>query len=279
MNRSSIFYIVTDMEALSGVSSYEQCYNPHGSPEYEYGREQLTADTNAAIAGAFDAGASEVRVLDGHGHNQNKGFRRDRLDPRARIVWIASFEPVRFEAFDESVDGMLMIGQHAMVGTRGAFLDHTQCLPTTLYRYRINGVEYGELGQCALYAGDYGVPLIYLSGDIAACEETRRLFPWAVTTPTKRGLGWRTCELFPVEQVRARIRADVARAVRDVEAAQVFRLPAPWEITVDWTSNEFADKFDGLPGVERPEPRSTRWRIAAARDIYSWPSRTWRPTG
>ena len=103
------------------------------------------------------------------------------------------------------------------------------------------------------------------------------MFPWIITTPTKRGTGWRTCELFPVEQVRAQIRADVARAIHDIRTAQVFRLPAPLEITVDWTSNEFADQCDGLPGVERPEPRTTRWRIYAARDVYSWPSKTWQP--
>ncbi|MBI4026679.1 MAG: M55 family metallopeptidase [Verrucomicrobia bacterium] len=272
-------YIITDMEALSGISSFEQCYNPHGSPEYEYGRVQLTADTNAAIAGAFDGGATEVCVLDGHGHNQNKGFRQDLIDKRAKQVWISCFDPVRFEQFDESVAGVMMVGQHAMVGTRGAFLDHTQCLPSHIYRYRVNGTEYGEIGQCALCAGDYGAPFIYLAGDVAACEEVKRQFPWAVTTPVKRGLGWRRCELFPTDQVRSQIRADAARAVREIQGAKVFRLPAPLEITVDWTSNEFAEKLDGIPGVERPEPRTTRWRIAQGRDIYSWPSDKWHPHG
>lgn len=271
-----IIYIVTDMEALSGVSTFEQCCNPHGSPEYEYGRVQLTADTNAAIAGAFDGGATEVRILDGHGHNRNKGFRQDLIDKRAKQVWLSSVEPVRFEAFDESVAGIMMIGQHAMVGTRGAFLDHTQCLPSHLYRYMVNGVEYGEMGQCAIYAGDFGVPLIYLSGDVAGCEEARRMFPWTVTTPTKQGLGWKKCELFPVEPVRAQISADVARALKNIRSATRFALPTPLEITVDWTSNEFADQYDGLPGVERPQPRTTRWRISQARDIYSWPSKTWQ---
>ncbi|WP_395142879.1 M55 family metallopeptidase [Armatimonas sp.] len=118
-------WICTDMEGLAGVDHWDQCYHPDdNAPEYLYGREQLTADTNAAIAGAFDAGATEVRVLDGHGRNRNQGF-TEMLDARATRVWIASRKPVRWEGLDASVHCVAMIGQHAMAGTINGFLDHT----------------------------------------------------------------------------------------------------------------------------------------------------------
>ncbi|MCC7519456.1 MAG: M55 family metallopeptidase [Verrucomicrobiae bacterium] len=276
---NKIIFSITDMEGLSDVDRYEQCYGPRGQPDYEHGRVQLTEDTNAAIAGAFDAGATEVRVLDGHGYNQNQGFRRDLLDPRATLVWFAGVDPTRFEGFDESVAAVMMVGQHSMAGTPGAFLAHTQFLPTHLKRYRVNGVEYGELGQCALFASDYGVPLIYLTGDDAACAEAKRQFPWVVTTPVKHGTGWETCELFPTDKVRAQIRADVARAVRSIRSAQIFKLPIPLEIMIDWVKTEHADQFAGIRGVQRPAPCTTRWRITQARDIYSWPGKRWQPNG
>ncbi|MBI4024212.1 MAG: M55 family metallopeptidase [Verrucomicrobia bacterium] len=79
-----IIWICTDMEGLAGVDHWDQCYDPDdNSPKYLHGREQLTADANAAIAGCFDAGATEVRILDGHGRNANKGF-TSQLDPRAK---------------------------------------------------------------------------------------------------------------------------------------------------------------------------------------------------
>src|SRR5579862_2209619 len=94
---SMIVWICTDMEGLAGVSRWEQCYDPEDdSPDYRYGCEQLTADANAAIAGCFDAGATEVRILDGHGRNRNRGF-TGQLDPRARKIWIAQRSPLRWE--------------------------------------------------------------------------------------------------------------------------------------------------------------------------------------
>src|SRR5215469_7514005 len=121
-----IFWICTDMEGLAGIDRWEQCYGPDESPDYQYGREQLTADVNAAIAGCFDAGATQVRVLDGHGRNRNEGFIRENLDPRATIVWFSQRSPIRLEGLDESVHAVAMIGQHAMAGTINGFLDHTQ---------------------------------------------------------------------------------------------------------------------------------------------------------
>ena len=85
-----IVWICTDMEGLAGVDSWDQCYDPDdNAPRYRYACEQLTAEANAAIAGCFDAGATEVHILDGHGRNRNRGFTAD-LDPRARKAWIAA---------------------------------------------------------------------------------------------------------------------------------------------------------------------------------------------
>src|SRR3954452_8139076 len=117
-----IAWICTDMEGLAGIDHWDQCYGD--GPEYhEYGRAQWTADTNAAVAGCFDAGAAEVRVLDGHGRNRNQGFTAD-LDPRATRIWVARRDPLRWEGLDESVHAVAMIGQHAMAGTISGFLDH-----------------------------------------------------------------------------------------------------------------------------------------------------------
>ncbi len=70
-----IVWICTDMEGLAGIDQWDQCYDPDdNSPHYRYGCEQLTTEANAAISGCFDAGATEVRILDGHGRNRNKGF-------------------------------------------------------------------------------------------------------------------------------------------------------------------------------------------------------------
>lgn len=273
-----IVWICTDMEGLAGIDHWDQCHDPDESPKYQYGREQLTADVNAAVAGCFDAGATEVRLLDGHGRNQNRGFLPDRLDPRATTVWIASRNPLRWEGLDESVHAVAMIGQHAMAGTLNAFLDHTQS-SKVICRYKINGEEHGEMSQFALYAGGFGVPLVYVSGDEALCEEARRLFPHALSTPTKRGTGWETCDLYPPDEVRANIRRDIAAALRQVDRSKAWRPTPPIEIGVEWAWSGGADRLARVPGVRRRDARTVAWEIADPRDVYCWPSENWRPLG
>ncbi len=274
-----IVWVCTDMEGLAGIDHWDQCYDPDDhSPVYRYGLEQLTAEVNAVVAGCFDGGATEVRVMDGHGRNGNKGFILEKLDPRVRRVWFSQTEPGRLEGLDETVYAVAMIGQHAMAGTLNGFLDHTQA-PKEICRYLINGQEQGEMGQLALYAGSMGVPLFYVSGDEALCAEARRLFPHVHTTPTKRGTGWDTCELYPPDQVRARIRQDVAAALRTVDRAQAWRPEPPIEITVEFAWSGKADRLARVPGVRRLHARIVSWTIKDPRDIYRWPSDSWRPTG
>ena len=270
-----IAWICTDMEGLAGIDHWDQCYGD--GPEYhEYGRAQLTADTNAAIAGCFEGGATEVRVLDGHGRNRNQGFTGD-LDPRAKRVWISG-PPTRLEGLDQTVSVGLMVGQHARAGTLHGFLDHTQS-PKLICRMTAGGLEIGELGQFALYCGAFGVPMAYLSGDEAACAEAVALLPHCVTTPTKRGTGWATCELYEPEAVRARIRADAARAVGEASRALAYPMQAPFEVTVEYAYSELADQRARWPGVRRPHARIVAWTQADPADIYTWPSAGWAPGG
>ncbi len=272
-----IVWICTDMEGLAGVSHWDECYHPDdNATEYLYGREQLTAEVNAAAQGCFDAGAKEVRVLDGHGRNRNRGFIRENLDKRVQIVWIGERNPLRWEGLDETVSAVAMIGQHAMAGTVNGFLDHTQS-PKEICRYLINGEEYGEMGQFALYAGGFGVPLIYVSGDEALCEEARRQFPHVANTPTKRGTGWATCDLYPPNAVRSNIQHDIADALQAVTRADAWRLETPIEVSVEWAWSERADRFARFPNVRRPHARVVSWRIADQRDIYQYPSAEWTP--
>lgn len=269
--------IVTDMEGLAGVDNWEQCYAAaDDAPEYLHGLAQLAADTTAAVAGCFDAGATEVVVWDGHGRNRQSAFTRVALDPRATLRRLVVGAPLVLEGLDAGTAGVLMVGQHAMAGTLNGFLDHTQC-PKEICRYLINGVEHGEMSQFALHAGAFGVPLLHVSGDEALCAEARRLFPWVAATATKRGTGWATCELYPTDAVRAAIRRDVAAAIRGRAAARPWTLPMPAEVAVEYAWSEFADRLAAVPGVRRPHARTVAWKIPDPRYIYNWPGAAWQP--
>src|SRR5437660_2258809 len=64
-------YIITDMEGVSGICNEQQVQRD--SPAYAEGRQLWIGDINAAVAGAFEGGAAEVVVNDGHGG----GFKPD----------------------------------------------------------------------------------------------------------------------------------------------------------------------------------------------------------
>ena len=55
-------FISVDMEGITGVTVSQHC-NPSES-DYQRFRKLMTQDTNAAIEGAIEAGATEVLVND-----------------------------------------------------------------------------------------------------------------------------------------------------------------------------------------------------------------------
>src|SRR6185503_5585672 len=75
-------YISSDMEGIAGLVLGNQVTG--GERDYAVGRKLMIAETNAAIAAAFDAGATEVLVNDSHGSQTN--LLAEELDRRAVLI-------------------------------------------------------------------------------------------------------------------------------------------------------------------------------------------------
>ena len=75
-------YISVDMEGVSGINCPD--YVTRDGRLYAVGQRLATADTNAAVRGAFDGGADEVIVADMHGGSGN--LLVESLDPRAMLM-------------------------------------------------------------------------------------------------------------------------------------------------------------------------------------------------
>lgn len=71
--------IMTDMEGSAGLLNFKDWISPAGR-YYEKGKSFLTNEVNAAIDGFFEGGATEIIVVDGHGHG---GIDPELLDERA----------------------------------------------------------------------------------------------------------------------------------------------------------------------------------------------------
>jgi D-amino peptidase len=214
-------YIVTDLEGASGVYQFAQ--TREAGPLNDKAKEYLMGDIAAVVRGLRAGGATDVVVLDGHGSG---AFVPDLMAPGARYV-TGKPRPGWLTELDGSFAGMVQVAAHAMMGTADGVLCHTQSSRTE-NRYWYNGVESGELAQCAAIAGSYGVPTILVTGDEATCREARTFFgPHCVTVAVKRGLAREAAELYPFEETRRALYEGAKRAVAAIPQCRPYKLALP----------------------------------------------------
>ncbi len=219
-------FISVDMEGLAGVVTAGDV-NPTG-PDYAYFRGIMAAETNAAIDGAFRAGATEVLVRDSHGSKQN--LLPGDVDPRARLLRGASLGPKNMmEGIDSTFDAVVFIGYHAKAGTANAILEHTST--GNVVDVSINGVSLPEGGYNALVAGLYGVPVVFVAGDRAVVQQLRGLLGPIDGVAVKEEIGDASLGLSP-KQAQEEIRKSVEQAVRNRARAKPYKLSVPYTMVL-----------------------------------------------
>jgi D-amino peptidase len=238
--------ISADMEGVGGVSTWEVQADPKGR-EYEKFRRLMTQEVNAAIEGAADAGATDLLVADSHGDGQNIDI--ELLDKRARLIraWPRPLGMV--QGIDSTFDAVVFIGYHAGEGAADAVLAHTD---TGTIVVKLNGVEVPEAGFNAAIAGDFGVPLVFLSGDQTICQEARRLFGPIETAEVKHAIGFYSAEMQPPEVSQRLIREGVKRGVGRRAEIKPYKISHPVKLEIRFNEIVIAEVSSYLPNVERP---------------------------
>lgn len=239
--------ISTDIEGVAGVFHHEQVRA--GNPEYERARLLMAHEANAAIAGAFDAGATEVLVNDSHGSFRN--MPPELLDARAQAVMGKPRYLSMMAGVDDGVDAVCMVGYHSRAQGRG-ILAHT-INSFAFARVYFNGLELGEAGIYGALAGEYGVPVVMASGDDVFIEEHRPLFPHATFVQTKRATGQTSGISLSPAQACAAIRVGVAAALAQRGPARPYVLAGPIAVRIQTQSPALADLFCQWPTLRRLE--------------------------
>jgi D-amino peptidase len=215
-------YIGTDLEGISGVTTFEQTRDSDG-PLYQSARHLLMGDINAAVEGCFAGGASEVFVVDGHGRPLN--VIPEEMHPGARFICGRGFGPA--PELDETFDCAMLVGYHAMAYTEDGVLCHTQSSRADS-RYWYNDREFGEIGQEAMVLGHFGIPIVLVTGDEAACREAREfLGENIVTVPVKKGYSRESCLMVPPPRAHELIRAGARGAMGRVQLCTPFKMELP----------------------------------------------------
>jgi D-amino peptidase len=215
-------YVVTDLEGISGVYKFTQTRETE-TPLAREAREFFMADLAAVVRGLRAGGATEILVLDGHG---NQAVIPQLMEPGAKYL-TGLPRPGFLTGLDSSYAGLVFVGYHAMMGTTNGVLNHTQSSKTE-NRYWYNGVESGELAQCAAIAAYYGVPPILVTGDEATCQEAEKFFgQTCVTVAVKRGVARESAILYPFPETRQALYRSAKRAMSVIGKCKPYRLEFP----------------------------------------------------
>ncbi|HXE90532.1 MAG TPA: M55 family metallopeptidase [Terriglobales bacterium] len=248
-DRGPKVYISVDMEGVAGVVDETQT-SPAGR-DYAVGRRLMIAEANAAIAAAFEAGATEVVVNDSHWDQTN--LLPDQVDSRATLITGAPKPFGMMQGLDNSFAAAIFIGYHARGSTADAVIDHTYS--DQLKHVRLNGREVGEYGLNAALAGHYGVPVVFVSGDQALSEQAREFIPGVEVLAVKEGIGRTAARTMHPEEARKAIAAGIRTAMaRRAQIAPV-RLSQPVTLEVELASSRQADSCMMVPGMKRVSGR------------------------
>lgn len=243
--------IVTDLEGAGGVNNADEQLLP-GQRRYLESRRILTGEVNAAVAGLKAAGASEIVVWDGHDGSRTLSI--DEIPAGVKLLQ-GSPTPANYYFSEKLYDGVMFIGQHAMAGAKDGVLAHSQSFGVK--RITINGREVGEIGQVAAIAGHFGIPVIMLAGDQAACDEIRQLQPNAVTVAVKRLAGKASTLSLSSAEATDLISAAAHKAVANIREYRPYQVPGPVEMV-----------FEYRPTTEQPGGRIATYRGRDVLEAY-----------
>jgi D-amino peptidase len=245
-------FLSSDMEGTAGVVDWAQCVGD--GPEAVAGRRLLLAEVNAAIEGAVAGGATEIVVNDSHSTMRN--LPPDALAGQASYI-SGSHKPLyMMQGLDGSFDAVLFVSYHGSIGAP-AGLSHTYN-PRAVMEARLDGVVTGEAGINALVAAHYGVPVVLVTGDRVACEETAALIPGVHSAVVKEPVSRIAAHSLHPERACALIRDTAQQAVQAAAGAS----PPPLSqamLEVDVRTTDIAEAARWARGVERTGPRQLRF--------------------
>jgi D-amino peptidase len=246
-------FISVDMEGITGVVQPAQL-GPEGF-EYQRAREWMTAEVNAAIAGIRDAGPAEIVVCDSHGNGQSVLI--DLLPEDVRIVRGFPRPMEMMQGIDESFAAAVFIGYHASEWTANAVRGHT-ISSARLLGVKLNGAEVSEGIYNAALAGQFGVPVVFVSGDRLAVTQLQQIAPAAEGAIVKEPYGYHSALTVTPARGQAMIRDGLKRAMAKLGSAQPYRLTAPIALEVGFKLTLDAERAAFVPGLTRSDAHSVK---------------------
>ena len=221
-------FIVSDMEGVAGIVKWEQTDGSKEKRAYHEGRDLYTEEINAAVRGAKSAGAKEIVVMDCHGAGGEWTFNSlvpDKLDPACEYV-VQNDWTEYTEFLEQGCDAALFVAMHAKAGTPDGVMSHTVS-GQAWKNLSFNGVSVGETGINAALCGQWGCPVLLVTGDEATCTEATALLGDGLTEDGAK------------------------RALMDLSAVKPYDPGRPAEIRVEFTTPDRLVEYRNRRGTEQ----------------------------
>lgn len=257
--------VSVDMEGISGVTGRDDV-SP-GTPAYDRFRRRMTEEANAAVRGAFAAGADSVVVNDSHDGMRNVLY--EELDPRAELI--SGFnKPLCMVEGAEGAAAAIFVGYHAWAGTDAAILDHT-IAGRVVHNWWLNGERVGESQLNAAILGHFGVPVVVVCGDDKLAGQIERTLPGARRVIVKYAINQLTARSLPRDRVLEAIEREAKAGVLAAPGVAPVRTSGPQTMRIEFNTAGQAAAAARWPTVVRVDDRTAEttgqdivevWRMA-----------------
>lgn len=252
--------ISADMEGTTGATGWKDV--EPGQPAYERFRRLLTQDVNAAIAGAFDGGATEVIVNEAHDGMRN--ILIEELDERAQLI-SGLYKPLVMMAGVDASDVVFFVAYHARAGEPGV-LAHT--LTGDYVNVELNGQPASEARLNAALAGRIGIPVGMITGDDIICAEAEGLFTGVKTAVVKYAIDNFSARCLSPSATSERIREAARLALVEREQLVPYSLDPPFTVGMTLREPAQAGAAAVVPGVIREGPTTVSFTSDDFREAY-----------
>lgn len=246
-------YISADIEGVTGVNHWDE--TEKNKSDHSDFTEQMTLEVKAACEGANRAGVEEILIKDAHDSGRN--LIPSLLPKKTKLIrgWSGDAYSM-VQELDSSFDALLYIGYHSAAGTDGNPLAHT--MDSSLEYVKLNGEYINEFLIHSYIASYLSVPVVFLSGDKALCDEVKKTDNNIITVAVKEGIGNSTVNIHP-ELALDLIRNAVEESLKGDLSKYHIELPKNFELEVGYREHFTALKYSQFPGAERSGSKSIKF--------------------
>lgn len=248
-------FISADLEGVVGVVTGEQL-SPGGF-EYNRFRGFMTSEVNAAISAARRGGATEILVADSHGNGQNLIIEELPKDIKVIRSWPRPLGMM--QGIDKSFDGVIFTGYHSSTDNKEGVRAHTFS-SARLTSVKVNGKSMSEGSWNAAIAGEYGVPVIVVTGDDSAVEEVASLIGNPERVVVKESISFHSAKTLHPEAAYDLISEKTEFAVNNIKKYKSYRIKGPLTVSVSFKNYQPSQILAYLPIFIRTDSHTIEFK-------------------